>query len=278
MKQCLLGLAVLLSGVCGMTQAASTYQVVFDFETSWSGDYAPGWENTDYRHGDPPIGKMMEQVSGGYMGGNGMKLIADSTPESWMWWAGVSPTGVNAQAMEKQYNPWFSAMFYDEGDYSNGADPTGQIFAVPSWVNPYIDGSEDWTDVQLGARDNVEDQYYYVATGEGHPGWQTTGITRDVGWHELKMQLSSIDGAIYFYIDGVMVGNSYRNDYIDLGSELGLYTRFAAPLSAWGDDKPYSIWDNVAFGSDYVVPAPAAFVLASVGAGMVGWLRKRKTL
>ena len=31
--------------------AASAYEVIYDFNTPWAGDYAPGWENSDYRHG-----------------------------------------------------------------------------------------------------------------------------------------------------------------------------------------------------------------------------------
>ena len=49
----------------GNAAAWVPYNVQFDFNTSWSGDYAPGWENSAYRHGDPPVGRMMEYVSGG---------------------------------------------------------------------------------------------------------------------------------------------------------------------------------------------------------------------
>ena len=78
------------------------------------------------------------------------------------------------------------------------------------------------------------------------------------------MQLDSVDGKIHFYVDGVEKGTSYRDDYVDLGSEMGLYTMFNDPLSDW-DPKPYTIWDDVEFGSDYggemLVPEPAAVLL-----------------
>ncbi len=257
---------------CLMSAAYASYQVGFDFEAGWSGDYAPGWINAAYRHGDAPIGKMMQQTALAHSGAFGMQLTADSTPKDSMWWAGVEPANVDSYAMQKQFNPWFSAWYYDD----QIADRTGQIYAVPSWVNGYLAGNEDWTDTQFGARFNqpTTGNYYYVAVGENHPGWQDTGVARSTGWHQLKMQLSSADGTIHYYIDGVEVGQSYRNDYEDLVT-LGLYTMFTAPLSDWGTDKPYTIWDDVEFGSSYV-PAPGALLLGSLGTALIGWIRRRK--
>jgi len=250
--------------------AAAEYHVAFDFNTSWSTDYAPGWENTAYRHGEAPIGKMMEYVSGGYGGTGGMRLIADSVPQSWMWWAGVSASDVNEAAMAKQYDPWVSVRYYDE----TSAGVAGQLFAVPSWTNLYLEGREDWTDIQFGGRFNVTDNYYYVAAGQGSPGWQSSGQPRSGGWHQLKMQLSSRDGKVHFYLDGTEVGTSYRNDYVDLLG-IGLYTMFQNPLSGWGSNKPSTIWDDFEFGSSAVVPAPGAIVLGMLGLGLVGWVKRR---
>jgi hypothetical protein len=195
-----------------------------------------------------------------------------------MWWAAVNP--VDVWGMQKQYNPWVSVDYYDEGwDPTANLQRTGQLYAVPSWVNPYIDPGEDWTDIQFGARFNQappNDTYYYVAAGEASPGWQDTGVQRQTnGWVNLKMQLSNADGMVHFYIDNVHVGASYRNDYIDLYG-IGLYTMFEAPLADWGATKPSVIYDNFSFGSDAAVPEPTSLVLVGLGLAAVGLRRRRQ--
>lgn len=280
-----LAVAALILGLTSLPALAVPYEVLFDFDTSWSEDYAPGWENSAYRHGPAPVGKMMEHVAGGVLGSGAMKLIADSTPESWMWWAAVNPIEVHEWAMTKNYTPWVSVDYYDEG-WETGSDlhRAGQLYAVPSWVNPYIDGSEDWTDIQFGARMNQgppNDNYWYVAAGQGSPGWQDTGVDRKTmnapGWVNLKMQLGA-DGFVRFYVDNVYKGASYRNDYIDLVG-MGLYNMFTDPLSAWGDNKPAVIYDNFRFGSMADVPEPNTVLLllgcAALGLG-ARFVRRRK--
>jgi hypothetical protein len=201
-----------------------------------------------------------------------------------MWWASVSVESVPlAGMMDKQYNPWVSAWYYDPG-WEEGSDlhAAGQIFSVPSWVNPYIlPAGEDWTDIQFGARTNqapTDDKYYYVAAGENSPGWQNSGVNRtNDGWVNLKMQLSSDDGQVHFYVNGTEVGASYRSDYTDLGEEIGLYTMFTDPLSGW-EGKPSTIWDDFQYGSD-ATPEPATIVIWSLlgGLGLVFAWRKRKS-
>lgn len=277
--------------IWGVGSSASAYLVSYDFNTPWTGDYAPGWENSAYRHGDPPIGKMMEYYAGGRNGTSGMRLIAASTPQSWMWWAAVNPSSLDPVALQKQYNPWISVWYYDRGWENGDLHQAGQLFTVPSWVNPYISPGEDWTDVQFGARMNQappNDDYYYVCAGENSPGWVNTGVDRLAGdnWVNLKIQLSAADGKIHFYIRRldsepfVEVGTSYRNDYIDLGVESGLYTMFTSPLSAWTQNKPSTIWDDFVVGSDYEpqIPEPMSIFLGIMGLGSIaGFRRFRKS-
>jgi hypothetical protein len=265
---------VLLALLLCASSVQAAYSVKYDFNTGWSGDYAPGWENSLYRHGEAPQGKMMDFYYGGRNGTTGMRLIGVSTPQDWMWWAAVNPVSVDAVAMQKQYNPYVSAWYYDEGfvteaSYNPNLHRAGQLYSVPSWTNNYIDtstpadgiGDEDWTDVQFGARTGV-DGYYAVAAGENSPGWVDTGVTRVAGWHQLKMQLFNSDGKIHFFLDGVEVGTSYRADYVDLIG-IGLQTQFSAPLSNWVNNKPWSIWDDFEYGSS--VPEPATLCILAAG-------------
>jgi len=280
-----------LFALSGAAMANSTYHVLHDFEASWAGDYAPGWENLAYRHGTPPVGKMMEQVAGGVGGGSAMKLIVDSVPADWMWWAGVNPVEVNPQAMQKQFDPWISVWYLDEGYTAAGLQKAGQVLAVPSWVNLFMaGGTEDWTDIQFGGVEYKKDNYYFVAVGDtsdpDFPGWVDTGVARPDGdveqprWVHLKMQLLNATGQVHFSIDTGSgweeVGTSWRDDYVDLGTEIGLYTRFDAPLSGWGADKPATVWDNFEYGSSYV-PEPLTMVGVLVGAAALGgYVRRRR--
>lgn len=251
--KCAMTVCLMVTLMLSMGTGFGAYSVSYDFETAWTGDYAAGWANEDYRHGAGPLATM-EQVDLAAMGrsGFGVKLSVDSVAANSQFWGTVQATEVLANAMDKQYDPWFKADFYDDGRDMIG----GQLYAVPTLVT----GESDWTDVQFGVRRNTGlTNYYYITSPEGV--WHDTAVGRTVGWHELKMQLSGTDGYIRFYIDGGFVGQSHRNDYTDLGT-LVLSTMFNAPLSEWGDNA-YSVWDNAAFGS--TIPEPATMLLLGLG-------------
>lgn len=256
--------------------AGSKYYGSDDFETAWAGDYAPGWALEGYRHGGAPVAKMAQvDVTGIGGSGYGAKVYVESVPESWMWWACVHKTGVVGKYMVTEYSPWLSVDMYDPGYDPDGKDCIGQLYTVPSHVVP-----DDWTDVQFGGRTVAEGEYYYTWADSPHPPWQSTGVARpelgedDPQWVNLKIQLSSADNKLHYYLDGTEVGLSDRSDYTDLGT-LILADMFDDPLSDWGEDKPYVIFDNFQFGSDYVPePATACLVLAGLF-GLAGTVRRR---
>jgi len=208
----------------------------------------------------------MEQTTIGRNSSHGVKVIVDSVPGGSEWWGIVHNTNINLSAMDKQYDPYFKVDYYDE----LGSTKAGQLYAVPDSVV-----EDDWTDVQFGGRASLTDNYYYTAADVTNPGWQNTNVARTEGWHELMFQLSSADGYIHFYLDGVHQGTSVRNDLTNLGTIM-LANMFDAPLSGWGENKPFVIFDNVEVGSTSPVPIPGAVWLLGSGLlGLLGFKRRR---
>lgn len=228
------------------------------FETPWTGDYYAPWTIEGYRWGSEPVA-IMQQTIIAHSGSYGLKLEMKSVASNGQFWGAIN-ANVPASAMLKQYDPYMSVWYYDQGFPSASNSQTGQLYACPSPVT----GPNDWTDVQFGGRRNVYDNYYFI-TAPAPSGWHYTGVARSEGWHNLKFQLSSTDGYIRFYLDGSLVGKSDRNDYTDLGLAT-LSTMFLPPLSNYGDNKPYAIFDDYQVGSN--VPLPATVWL--LGSGLVG--------
>ncbi|MDD3581169.1 MAG: hypothetical protein PHW74_09130 [Desulfobacca sp.] len=242
------------------------------FEITWTGEYYSPWTVEGYRHGDEPVA-IMKQTTTAHSGSYGLQLEMKSVPQTWMWWGAIN-ANVPEYAMQKQYDPYMSVWYYDEYTASDGWKKGGQLYAVPSLVT----GDDDWTDVQFGARavEGISQNYYYTWADSPHPAWQDTGVARDNDWHHLKFQLSSADGHIRFYLDGNLVGTSTRNDYTDLGSAI-LMVMFDDPLSAWGDNKPYAIFDDYQVGSS--VPIPTAVLLMGAFLGrMAAYTRRRRNM
>ncbi|RJR47952.1 MAG: PEP-CTERM sorting domain-containing protein [Desulfobacteraceae bacterium] len=244
--------------------ASATILFQESFEDYWSGAYTPGWVNAPY---PPPAPEpLMQQSSVSHSGSHGLKLTADSVPQSWMWWVGVQVDTLSQAYLAKEYNPYVSVWHYEE----MAPNIAGQVYAVPNSVTP------NWNDTQFGGLDYALDQYYY---GTGTEPWQPSGVNRTEGWHNFKFVLSAADGRIHYFIDGINVGSSIRDDFTNLGA-VGLYTYFEPSLSNFGSNNPYTLWDDMEVGfhaQAQQVPEPGTILLLGCGlAGIGAAARKRK--
>ncbi len=266
------------AGASNFSLQRSPYQIHYHFEEGWTGDYAPGWVDSGYRHGDPPVATMeqIELSPYGRPGSYGAKITVDSVTETGQYWGIVHSENLHPGAFDKQYNPWVSVDWYDYG-YFTGLDVAGQLYNVPPSVV-----EDDWTDTMIGGvtPENANDTYWFNwAWGDAGGSWQNSGVDRPEGgdgrWVNLKMQLSDDDGRIHYYIDDVFVGSTARDDYIGLGWP-SFNVVFDSPLDDWGQDLPYAVIGNFKYGSDLRIPIPEPAGLSLLGMALLGLKRKRR--
>lgn len=260
-------LILALAGTAGATPAVVGNSIVDGFETSWTGSYAPGWDNVVYRWGNASASVMTQQTTRVHSGSYGMALSVDAAGSpvgSTNWWGSVIPVAVPGGVLQKQYNPSVSVWYYDEIG-PPGALPGGYLAAVPDTGIP-----DDWTDIQHGTRWNKDANYWYGwGTASGFVYNEST-IARTEGWHEFKLSLSSA-GVLDYYIDGTNVGSSTRTDYNDLGG-IG--------LGVWLMDGDFP--DSTVYFDDFqvtssAIPEPVTMAGLLLGVGcMVRYVRSRK--
>ena len=246
------------------TAGAGDYLVTDDFETAWEGDYASGWANIAYAHGDASIprmtqyativanGQTISPLSGSYF--MGLQVPTDVGDAD--WFGGVVPEFVSDAALDRQYSPWVSVSFYDYGVEL----PAPQLVAVPDTSDP-----DDWTDIQFAQRWKQPVNYWYAESMNSPSQWVETSVARSVGWHELKFAQDTA-GYITYSIDGAPVGTT-TEAYLDLAYPyLGIQFDYDAGLGT----EVY--FDNFKAGS--TIPEPATMCLLALGG--IGALLRRK--
>jgi hypothetical protein len=201
------------------------------------------------------------------------------------WTTGIVGSALRFDAAADYVNIPDSDQFTLGGDYTVGA-----------WINP-DDTANAWKAIMgtyslqgvynggfmlvLGNGDDNELSFW--ANGVwGHSGYE---IKEDGNWKHVAYTTSS--GSVgTFYVDGVSVATvaatavtNGHDLHIGDGGEL------------WAEQDCYGLIDEVAIYNraltgdeirdmhqSYVIPAPGAILLGSIGVGFVSWLRRRRTL
>ncbi len=248
----------------------ASYSFFDGFETAWAGSYADGWQNIDYRWGTASSSVMTQYsnvtttnghtitpMSGSYF--MGVKVTAAGDPEtSTNWWGGAVPM-IQSAATSREYSPWVSVSFYDDGALL----PVPQLSLVPDTGNP-----DDWTDIQYGIRWSQANHYWFGEAMNYPSIWVETSVDRTVGWHQLKLS-QDIAGYITYSIDGTVLGTT-TNAYLDLGGTW-LQTQFSDGV--FGESEVY--FDNFEFGSS--IPEPATIMMLGLGALSLIRIKRRGT-
>ena len=186
-------------------------------------------------------------------------------------------------------------VFFDDFDLENGG--TGVLNYT---------GFSQWT-VTEGTVDLIGNGYHDYQPGPGL-FLDMDGSTSNAGTIEsIPLDLLPGDYTLDFAFAGNQrTGDSDAVDFTVTGSGTPLWTLTAPGSSAWttleslapgvatftlttpttvsislsgqGGDNIGMLIDNVSLDGVNIIPAPGAILLGSIGAGLVGWLRRRRAL
>jgi hypothetical protein len=160
-------------------------------------------------------------------------------------------------------------------------------------------GFANWT-VTTGSVDLIGNGYWDLQPGNGlyldmdgstgaagtimsvalnlNPGQYVLSFSAAGNQRTLDMDTMTVSLGSLFSAPGGLLGSAPFATYSTPVITVGAPTVASISFAGVGNDNVGLLLDNVELNSIDVIPAPGAILLGSIGAGLVGWLRRRRAL
>lgn len=279
---------LVVSALAGMTMAS--YQVAYDFESSWAGSIAPSFADRVYsgtpnQNGGPEsLATMTQAVGQGVGGSNG--LLLGSSAQSPILGTGtiagvrIALNGENPSGYDLSYYQQFVGSPSLNGSTVQFDNAERRLYeqAMQAQFNPYMS-----VDFNYVGNDDVQFYLFALSPNAGLTIGRTsasffglqgssfvnTSTVVNAGWNNLRIELGT-DGFMRYQLNGTTLYTTTTS-----------YSLFSNPWSGSltmevrGVGGGSVLLDNFEYGSSYnPVPEPMTMTVLALGAAAVA--RKRR--